>query len=170
MITVCFCVCSNHVFILGNFTRHSRLHQPLHRHYQKEGRCKYIITTFWASYSYSFFLFAHVSFLLSQWMLLCSLWLTLPPSLSSLWIQFSSVCLTLESQQSSSRQLSTPSSSRVSVNLHPCASNLWSSNVFIGVFYLIVDAGTLIDWWIITRETVFIFIYLAIITYFLMGN
>ena len=38
------------------------------------------------------------------------------------------------------------------------------------VFYLIVDAGTLIDWWIITRETVFIFIYLAIITYFLIGN
>ena len=116
-------VYSNHVFILGNFTRHSRLHQPLHRHYQKEGRCKYIITTFWASFSYSFFPFDHFSFLLSQWMLLCSLWLTLPPSLSSLWIQFSSVCLTLVLQQSSSRRRSTPSSFKVSDNLHSLGSS-----------------------------------------------
>lgn len=30
--------------------------------------------------------------------------------------------------------------------------------------------NTLIDWWIITRETVFIFFYLGILTYILLGN
>ena len=30
--------------------------------------------------------------------------------------------------------------------------------------------NTLIDWWIITRETVFIFFYLCILTYCLLGN
>ena len=40
----------------------------------------------------------------------------------------------------------------------------------LGVFYLIVPAKTLIDWWIITRETVFIFIYLIVISVFLYGN
>ena len=30
--------------------------------------------------------------------------------------------------------------------------------------------GTLIDWWIITRETVFILIYLIAISVFLFGN
>jgi Ca2+/Na+ antiporter len=38
------------------------------------------------------------------------------------------------------------------------------------MFYLIVDEGTLIDWWIITRETAFILIYLVAISYFLYGN
>ena len=38
------------------------------------------------------------------------------------------------------------------------------------MFYLIVPAKTLIDWWIITRETVFILLYLIVITIFLMGN
>jgi Ca2+/Na+ antiporter len=33
-----------------------------------------------------------------------------------------------------------------------------------------VPAKTLIDWWIITRETVFIFIYLIVISVFLYGN
>ena len=33
-----------------------------------------------------------------------------------------------------------------------------------------MPAGTLIDWWIITRETVFILFYLIILTYCLMGN
>ena len=40
----------------------------------------------------------------------------------------------------------------------------------IGVFYLIVPAKTLIDWWIITRETVFILMYLIVISIFLYGN
>jgi len=38
------------------------------------------------------------------------------------------------------------------------------------VFYLIVPAKTFIDWWIITRETVFILIYLIVISIFLFGN
>ena len=40
----------------------------------------------------------------------------------------------------------------------------------LGIFYLIVPAKTLIDWWIITRETVFILIYLIAISVFLFGN
>jgi Ca2+/Na+ antiporter len=44
------------------------------------------------------------------------------------------------------------------------------SLIIQGIFYLIVPAYTLIDWWIITRETVFIFFYLVILTYCLMGN
>ena len=43
-------------------------------------------------------------------------------------------------------------------------------SLFLGVFYLIVPAKTLIDWWIITRETVFILIYLIAISVFLYGN
>lgn len=39
-----------------------------------------------------------------------------------------------------------------------------------GSFYLIVETSTLIDWWIITRETLFILVYLAIMTFFLQGN
>lgn len=38
------------------------------------------------------------------------------------------------------------------------------------VFYLIVVESTLIDWWIITRETVFILMYLIVISVFLYGN
>ena len=38
------------------------------------------------------------------------------------------------------------------------------------IFYLIVPAKTLIDWWIITRETVFILLYLIVISVFLYGN
>ena len=40
----------------------------------------------------------------------------------------------------------------------------------LGIFYLIVPPDTLIDWWIITRETVFILFYLVILTYCLYGN
>jgi len=39
-----------------------------------------------------------------------------------------------------------------------------------GLFYLIVPVGTFIDWWIITRETVFFLIYLGIMSAFLYGN
>ena len=38
------------------------------------------------------------------------------------------------------------------------------------MFYLIVEEGTFIDWWIITRETIFILIYLTLISIFLYGN
>lgn len=38
------------------------------------------------------------------------------------------------------------------------------------MFYLIVEEGTFIDWWIITRETVFILLYLSLISLFLYGN
>ena len=38
------------------------------------------------------------------------------------------------------------------------------------MFYLIVPAKTFIDWWIITRETVFILLYLIVISVFLFGN
>lgn len=38
------------------------------------------------------------------------------------------------------------------------------------MFYLIVEEGTFIDWWIITRETAFILLYLAMISFFLYGN
>lgn len=38
------------------------------------------------------------------------------------------------------------------------------------MFYLIVEEGTLIDWWIITRETLFMVIYVIAISYFLYGN
>jgi len=44
------------------------------------------------------------------------------------------------------------------------------SLIIQGAFYLIVEEGTLIDWWIITRETLFILFYLAIVTAFLVGN
>jgi hypothetical protein len=40
----------------------------------------------------------------------------------------------------------------------------------IGMFYLIVQEGTFIDWWIVTRETFSLLLYLAIITVFLQGN
>ena len=40
----------------------------------------------------------------------------------------------------------------------------------LGIFYLIVPPLTLIDWWIITRETVFILLYLIVISVFLYGN
>lgn len=32
------------------------------------------------------------------------------------------------------------------------------------MFYLIVEEGTLIDWWIVSRETAFLLIYVAIMT------
>jgi len=44
------------------------------------------------------------------------------------------------------------------------------SFIIQSIFYLIVPAKTLIDWWIITRETVFILIYLVAISVFLFGN
>ena len=42
--------------------------------------------------------------------------------------------------------------------------------MFAGAFYLYVDEGDLIDWWIISRETVFILLYLSLMTFALYGN
>ena len=39
-----------------------------------------------------------------------------------------------------------------------------------GMFYLIVQEGTLIDWWIVSRETAFFLLYLLIISFLLNGN
>lgn len=39
-----------------------------------------------------------------------------------------------------------------------------------GMFYLIVSEGTLIDWWIVSRETGFFLLYLAIMTAVIQGN
>lgn len=38
------------------------------------------------------------------------------------------------------------------------------------MFYMIVAEGTLIDWWIVSRETVFFLLYLAIMSTLLNGN
>lgn len=35
---------------------------------------------------------------------------------------------------------------------------------------MIADVGTRIDWWIISRDTIFIMVYLAVLTAFLIGN
>lgn len=42
--------------------------------------------------------------------------------------------------------------------------------VIQGGFYLIAEKGTRIDWWVITRDTLFFIIYLIIITIFLSSN
>lgn len=39
-----------------------------------------------------------------------------------------------------------------------------------GAFYIVADVGTRIDWWIITRETIFLLFYLGWFTGFLIGN
>lgn len=39
-----------------------------------------------------------------------------------------------------------------------------------GMFYLVVDVGTLIDWWIVSRETLFFLLYLAVMSLLLQGN
>lgn len=39
-----------------------------------------------------------------------------------------------------------------------------------GIFYVIVEDNTLIDWWIITRDTVFFLLYLIVMAGFLYGN
>jgi len=39
-----------------------------------------------------------------------------------------------------------------------------------GMFYLIVAEGTLIDWWIVSRETAAFLLYLGIMTILLNGN
>ena len=39
-----------------------------------------------------------------------------------------------------------------------------------GMFYLIVQEGTLIDWWIVSRETAFFLLYLAVMSFLLYGN
>jgi len=39
-----------------------------------------------------------------------------------------------------------------------------------GMFYLIVQEGTLIDWWIVSRETAFFLLYLAVMSLLLQGN
>lgn len=46
----------------------------------------------------------------------------------------------------------------------------FQSLIIQGTFYLIVEEGTLVDWWIITRETVYLLIYLIIMSVFLYGN
>lgn len=38
------------------------------------------------------------------------------------------------------------------------------------MFYLIVAEGTLIDWWIVSRETAFFLLYLGIMSFLLNGN
>jgi len=38
------------------------------------------------------------------------------------------------------------------------------------MFYLIVKEGTLIDWWIVSRETAFFLLYLGVISFILYGN
>lgn len=38
-----------------------------------------------------------------------------------------------------------------------------------GSFYLIADNDTRVDWWIITRDTMFIVVYLIVLSSFLMG-
>ena len=55
------------------------------------------------------------------------------------------------------------------INVLACLT-LITCRLSTGVFYLIVPAKTLIDWWIITRETVFILLYLIVISVFLFGN
>ena len=40
----------------------------------------------------------------------------------------------------------------------------------LGMFYLLVEENTLVDWWIITRETIFLLMYLLVISVFLYGN
>ncbi len=42
--------------------------------------------------------------------------------------------------------------------------------LLLGSFYLIADQNTRVDWWIITRDTIFILCYLTVITVFLIGN
>ena len=44
------------------------------------------------------------------------------------------------------------------------------SLVIQGVFYLIAETNTRVDWWIITRDTIFIILYLIVLTIFLIGN
>lgn len=39
-----------------------------------------------------------------------------------------------------------------------------------GYFYLIIEPGSRIDWWIITRDTVFLLVYLITFSVFLIGN
>lgn len=39
-----------------------------------------------------------------------------------------------------------------------------------GIFYLVVAEETLIDWWIITRDTVFFLLYLIVLAFMLYGN
>jgi hypothetical protein len=38
------------------------------------------------------------------------------------------------------------------------------------MFYLIVAEGTLIDWWIVSRETAFFLLYFAVMSGLLYGN
>lgn len=42
--------------------------------------------------------------------------------------------------------------------------------VLQGIFYLIVAEGTLIDWWIITRDTILFLCYNTLMMFFLWGN
>jgi Ca2+/Na+ antiporter len=39
-----------------------------------------------------------------------------------------------------------------------------------GAFYLVADKGTKIDWWIITREAIFLIVYVSFFSGFLIGN
>lgn len=51
-----------------------------------------------------------------------------------------------------------------------CQQAAFYSFIIQGTFYLIAETGTRIDWWIITRDTIFIIIYLIVITVFLSQN
>lgn len=39
-----------------------------------------------------------------------------------------------------------------------------------GAFYIVADIGTKVDWWIISRETLFLLFYLGLFSGFLIGN
>lgn len=39
-----------------------------------------------------------------------------------------------------------------------------------GAFYIVAEPGTKIDWWIITRESIFLIIYVSLFSGFLYGN
>ena len=107
----------------------------------------------------------------SLWMLRCLPWLTQPLSLLSLWTPSSLEFLILEFQLLYSRLPFTLLSFKVSYdNKSIIARFILLLLSFLGIFYLIVPVGTLIDWWIITRETIFILIYLCVMTYCLYGN
>ena len=48
-----------------------------------------------------------------------------------------------------------------------CQQAAFYSLIIQGAFYLLTEPGTRVDWWIITRDTIFIMAYLVAITVFL---
>lgn len=51
-----------------------------------------------------------------------------------------------------------------------CQQCAFYTFIIQGAFYLFAKVGTRIDWWIITRDTIFIIVYLVVITVFLSSN